>query len=95
MFHLQVVHPPAPPPLLCPSCVDPKRQVLASSKEVSKVDKVESRGPLKVNANAAARLALLKSRLFKTVCRRVCRSLLNKDRLLFALRLAQVIAWSL
>lgn len=40
--------------------------------------------------DATARLAVLKTRLFRAVCRRVCKGLLNKDRLLFALRLAQV-----
>ena len=42
--------------------------------------------------DATARLAILKTRLFRAVCRRVCKGLLNKDRLLFALRLAQVTA---
>lgn len=74
---------------LCPNVPihDGLLKVLTRSKEAPKA---VSSGSLKVNANAMARLALLKSRLFKTVCRRVCRGLLNKDRLLFALRLAQV-----
>lgn len=40
--------------------------------------------------DAKPRLAVLKARLFRSVCRRVCKGLLNKDRLLFAVRLAQV-----
>lgn len=61
-------------------------KVLASSKE-SATAKV---GAASGMADATARLALLKSRLFRAVCRRVCKGLLNRDRLLFALRLAQV-----
>lgn len=61
--------------------------MLASSKETVKASVVRSsRGKV----DATARLAVLKSRLFRAVCRRVCKGLLNRDRLLFALRLAQV-----
>lgn len=61
-------------------------QVLASSKQSAKSMAAAAGGKV----DATARLAVLKARLFRAVCRRVCKGLLNKDRLLFALRLAQV-----
>lgn len=61
-------------------------QVLASSKQSSKEMAASSSGKV----DAKPRLAVLKARLFRSVCRRVCKGLLNKDRLLFAVRLAQV-----
>lgn len=64
----------------------PTWKVLASSKESAKGVAASSAGKI----DPPARLVLLKSRLFRAVCRRVCKGLLNKDRLLFALRLAQV-----
>lgn len=70
-------------------------QVLASSKEGIPKGTGASVAPVtaKGKSDAAARLAVLKARLFRAVCRRVSRSLLNRDRLLFALRLAQVMPW--
>lgn len=61
-------------------------QVLASSKQSTKAMVASATGKV----DATDRLAVLKTRLFRAVCRRVCKGLLNKDRLLFALRLAQV-----
>lgn len=61
-------------------------QVLDSSKQSAKAMVASSSGKV----DATARLGVLKTRLFRAVCRRVCKGLLNKDRLLFALRLAQV-----
>lgn len=58
-------------------------KVLAKSKENVKAVSSGKFDP-------TARLAILKSRLFRAVCQRVCKGLLNRDRLLFALRLAQV-----
>lgn len=66
-------------------------QVLASSKQSAKAMVASSSGKV----DATARLAILKARLFRAVCKRVCKGLLNKDRLLFALRLAQVTATSI
>lgn len=63
-------------------------QVLASSKQSGAAMAASSSGKV----DATARLAVLKTRLFRAVCRRVCKGLLNKDRLLFAVRLAQVTA---
>ncbi|CAM9106263.1 unnamed protein product [Ectocarpus fasciculatus] len=61
-------------------------QVLATSKQSAKAMVASSTGKV----DATARLAILKARLFRAVCKRVCKGLLNKDRLLFALRLAQL-----
>lgn len=58
-------------------------KVLAKSKENVKAVSSGKFDP-------TVRLAVLKSRLFRAVCQRVCKGLLNRDRLLFALRLAQV-----
>lgn len=66
----------------------PWTQVLASSKEAPQA--AGAPNAARGKAQAAVRLATLKSNLFRAVCRRVSRSLLNRDRLLFALRLAQV-----
>ena len=63
-------------------------QVLSSSKEGAEGMAGSSSG----KGAAGARLAVLKSRLFRAVCRRVSQGLLNRARLLFAVRLAQVSA---
>lgn len=63
-------------------------QVLASSQDGKAVSPTGS--PTR-RVDSESRLGLLKSRLFRAVCRRVCKGLLNRDRLLLALRLTQVL----